>query len=416
MIILGVKDFLEKVRKTALFWLILLIPSQLGRHFWFDWSLVWGIRVDYFSPTVYVVDIIFLVLWFIEICKEGFSWKRIRPNLWLIVLMGINIWVANNKWVAGYRWLRWGQLVWFGHYVIKNKRLMERYLGKIIPYWLMVEGFLSLGQISKGGSLNGIWWWLGERKFDFSTIGIAQMSVANVGLVRAYGTFSHPNSLAGFLLISLLWWLKYYRQLFLVNWGKLKWWLVFWSGLLGIVLSGSRTIWGLTLVSFLIWWQFNYRNRKEKIVFWLLVGWGLLLCLGMINFNYPLTNFLSGWDENGMIKRGQLNLAAVEMIKTSPWLGVGLGNFLTKLPEFQKDNRIFWFQPVHNILLLAMAEIGLLGTVIIFWGLRKKLNYKRWTKMTWVVLGVIFFSGMVDHYWLTLPQNMWLLALVIGLV
>jgi O-antigen ligase len=45
------------------------------------------------------------------------------------------------------------------------------------------------------------------------------------------------------------------------------------------------------------------------------------------------------------MKRGQLNLAAVEMIRESPWFGVGLGNFLVKLPEFQRNNQIFWFQP-----------------------------------------------------------------------
>jgi len=397
-----VKDWGEKIRKIILFWLLLLIPTQLGRHFWFDWSLVWGIRVDYFSPTIYMVDILFLGLWLIEVYREGINWRLIKKNWWIVGLVVINLLIAGNKWVAGY--------------VIKNKRLVETYLGRIIPYWLITEGFLALGQIAKGGSLNGVWWWLGERRFDFSTIGVAQMSVANVGLVRAYGTFSHPNSLAGFLLVSLLWWLKYYRQLFLITWGKLKWWVVFWSGLLGILLSGSRTIWILTLGAILIWWRFNYRNSKEKLAFWLLVGAGLFLGLEMIDFNYPLANFLSGWDENGMIKRGQLNLAAVGMIKSSPWFGVGLGNFLVKLPEFQKNNQIFWFQPVHNILLLLVSETGLLGLAGVVWGLRKKINWKSWSKLTWLILGVIGVSGMGDHYWLTLPQNMWLLTLVIALI
>ncbi|HOG37422.1 MAG TPA: O-antigen ligase family protein [Candidatus Woesebacteria bacterium] len=410
------KDWGEKIRKIILFWLLLLIPTQLGRHFWFDWSLVWGIRVDYFSPTIYMVDILFLGLWLIEVYREGINWRLIKKNWWIVGLVVINLLIAGNKWVAGYRWLRWMQLIWFGGYVIKNKRLVETYLGRIIPYWLITEGFLALGQIAKGGSLNGVWWWLGERRFDFSTIGVAQMSVANVGLVRAYGTFSHPNSLAGFLLVSLLWWLKYYRQLFLITWGKLKWWVVFWSGLLGILLSGSRTIWILTLGAILIWWRFNYRNSKEKLAFWLLVGAGLFLGLEMIDFNYPLANFLSGWDENGMIKRGQLNLAAVGMIKSSPWFGVGLGNFLVKLPEFQKNNQIFWFQPVHNILLLLVSETGLLGLAGVVWGLRKKINWKSWSKLTWLILGVIGVSGMGDHYWLTLPQNMWLLTLVIALI
>lgn len=144
------KDWGEKIRKIILFWLLLLIPTQLGRHFWFDWSLVWGIRVDYFSPTIYMVDILFLGLWLIEVYREGINWRLIKKNWWIVGLVVINLLIAGNKWVAGYRWLRWMQLIWFGGYVIKNKRLVETYLGRIIPYWLITEGFLALGQIAKG--------------------------------------------------------------------------------------------------------------------------------------------------------------------------------------------------------------------------------------------------------------------------
>ena len=61
------KEGLEKISKIILFWLLLLIPTQLGKHFWFDWSLVWGMRVDYFSPTDYGIDILYLGLFLIEI-------------------------------------------------------------------------------------------------------------------------------------------------------------------------------------------------------------------------------------------------------------------------------------------------------------------------------------------------------------
>ena len=98
---------------------------------------------------------------------------------------------------------------YFGFWVFKNKNIVGEILTKVIPYWIVIESLLALGQISKGGSLNGWWWFLGERRFDFNTIGVAQMSVADMGLVRAYGTFSHPNSLAGFLLVSLVWWIKF---------------------------------------------------------------------------------------------------------------------------------------------------------------------------------------------------------------
>ena len=412
------KGFWEKCEKIVFFVLLFLLPTQLGKHFWFDWSLVWGMRVDYFSPTFYLVDMVWLI-WVVLILVKNFKKERKKVKFevfWVIILILVNILVANNRWVAGYKWLRLGQLFWVWSWVTENKRTVKNGLLKVIPWWLIVEGILAIGQVSKGGSLNGWWWFLGERKFDFNTIGIAQMSVVDMGLVRAYGTFSHPNSLAGFLLVSLIWWVKNFSLFRSSNYQRVKWWVVFWLGLVGIFLAGSRTIWLLTL-GFLIFLGWNSKvNIKKKVKGLAFLVLLVIILIKMIGFNYPLVNFLGGWDENGLIKRGQLNLAALQMIKKSPWFGVGLGNFLANLPEFQKNNQIFWFQPVHNVLLLLVSEIGLLGFGVMGWVLGRKWDWKKWDKWIWIILGVIFVSGMVDHYWFTLPQNMWLLTLVFGII
>jgi hypothetical protein len=392
----------------------------LGKHFWPDWSLVLGIRIDYLSPTLYLIDLIWLGLFILNWIKPSvLRTSPLKKETFLkfkyFLILGfvvVNVLMAKNWQVAGYKWLRIFQLIWFGWYVVKNKKLVGQYLIKIIPIWIIVESLLSVGQISKGGSLNGIWWWLGERGFDFNTIGIAQMSVVGNGIVRAYGTFSHPNSLAGFLLISLVWWWKYKGEIL----NKIGWWVVMWLGLIGIILTGSRTVWLLTLISLIYFLGINFSEIKNRWKSGLLVLGCLLLVFKIIDFNYPIGNFLGGWDENGMIKRGQLNLAALEMIKRSPIFGVGAGNFLVNLPSFQKNNQIFWLQPVHNILLLLVSEIGILGLGMLFWFLGNYFSEKKIKKEFWWMLGIIVVSGMMDHYWLTLPQNMWLLALIIGMV
>ena len=423
---LGVKDFWGKVSKILLFGVILLIPTQLGKHFWFDWSSVMGIRIDYFSPTVYLIDVVFLLFLITILLSRkqkiengfGFGW-------WLgLIFIIINILIARNKWVAIYKWARLGELFWFGWYVYKNKKLVKDFLIKIIPIWIVVESVLALGQIAKGGSLNGLWWWLGERRFDFNTIGIAKISIVETGLVRAYGTFSHPNSLAGFLLVGLVWWIKYKslsaapllpltKGRLLVK--KILWWGVFWMGLMGIFLTGSRTVWILTLGVIIFWFYKNGFKFKTKIKFGILFLVLSLILIKIIDFNYPLKNFFGGWDENGMMKRGQLNLAAVEMVRDSPWMGVGLGNYLVNLPNYLKTNHIFWLQPVHNILLLAVSEIGMLGLMGIGW-LLAGIKWNKLGEWDWIILGVILMTGMVDHYWFTLPQNMWLLSLVLGII
>jgi hypothetical protein len=421
----GVNDFWGKVSKILLFGIILLIPTQLGKHFWFDWSSVLGIRIDYFAPTVYLIDVMFLLFLVVSLINGDLKRKKVDFGwLWVLILIGINILIAANKWVAVYKWVRLGELFWFGWYVYKNKKLVKDFLVKIIPIWIVVESILALGQIAKGGSLDGWWWFLGERKFDFNTIGIAKISIMDMGLVRAYGTFSHPNSLAGFLLVCLVWWIKYKslsavpllpltKGRLLVK--KIWWWGVFWMGLMGIFLSGSRMVWILTLGVIVFWINRGGFTFKTKVKFGLLFLVLSLILIKIIDFNYPLENFLGGWDENGIMKRGQLNLAAIEMIRESPWVGIGLGNYLVRLPNFLKTNHIFWLQPVHNIFLLLVSEIGILGLMVVVW-LLAKIKWNKLTEWDWVILVVILMTGMVDHYWFTLPQNMWLLALILGVI
>lgn len=419
---MGVKEIKGKLAKMILFLFLLFIPTQLGKHFWPDWSYVMGIRIDYLSPTLYLVDLLWIGLvifnfQFLTFKKNIFNFR----NFWIFVFILTNILLAQNRMAAIYGWLRIMQLVWTIWFIKNNKDLVKNCLKYVIPIWIIIESLLAIGQISNGGSLDGLWWWLGERTFDFNTIGIAQISIVGNGLIRAYGTFSHPNSLAGFLLVVWVWWWKTKPSLnpSLDRVGLFKstfWWLVFWLGIIGIIMTGSRTVWLLTAFSlvFFIKKFFGENNNWIKII--ISLGLILILAIKIIDFNYSIDNFLGGWDENGLIKRGQLNLASLEMVKSSPIFGLGMKNFLVNLPNFQNESHFFWLQPVHNILLLAFSEVGFLGLGILVWGLNNLFRNKKLTKEDWLILGIILISGMVDHYWLTLPQNMWLLTVFLGLI
>ncbi len=404
-----------------LFLFLLLIPTQLGKHFWPEWSYLLGIRIDYLSPTLYLLDLVWIVLigsGFLKnykkiIFKNYFSFR----NFLILGFVGVNILMAVNPWVAVYKWLRVFQLLITFRYFRKNKTLVKESLVKIIPCWIILESLLAVAQIAKNGSLNGIFYWLGERSFTFNTIGIAQMSVLGRGLVRAYGTFSHPNSLAGFLLVALLLWCWFKPSALRAPplTGRLFWWVVFWFGFLGIMVSGSRTIWILTLG--LIFWFLlkNIKKRADIIGLILLVLGVVIFGLRLVNMEYQMSDFLGGWDSDGVSKRIQLNVSGLKMIKESSLFGAGLGNFLVRLPEFQKNNGIFWLQPVHNILILLWSEIGILGLFLFFWFFGENFSRRKINWIFKVIFGVVVVSGMVDHYWLTLPQNVWLLVLVLGI-
>ena len=190
---------------------------------------------------------------------------------------------------------------------------------------------MGLAQVINGGSLGGIWYWIGERRFSFSSIGIAQMSLWGEGMLRAYGSFSHPNSLAGFLLIIWVYWQKNRIK-------NINYWIVYWVAILGILVSGSRWVWGITTL-LIINYELQITNEKsiKRILGKVLVIAGLVsIVLGVISINYRLKDFFVGWDENSLEKRKNLFVAGMKMVKENPLLGIGAGNFVAQLPQYQK--------------------------------------------------------------------------------
>src|SRR5205085_517648 len=53
------------------------------------------------------------------------------------------------------------------------------------------------------GSAGGLWYYFGERTFSISTIGISSVNL-DQQILRPYGAFPHPNVLAFFLLLNIV--------------------------------------------------------------------------------------------------------------------------------------------------------------------------------------------------------------------
>lgn len=360
----------------------------------------------------------------------------------LSLLFFFNVILANRWQVAVYGWLRLAQIWWWAEYFSKHKKEVIRFLGWVIPWWIGLETFLALGQVVSGGSLEGIFYWLGERKFDYLSLGIARISWFGDQYVRAYGTFSHPNSLAGFLLVGMVMWneivtnnedknrrsfvpLKTGLRMTLT--GKVKRWLVIWFGVLGIILTGSRLVWGVGMLILLLRFKdevlrsaqddFGLRITKgnkgrHSNAFLTIIGISLI-SLGILIMAYAVLSanwdIVGGWSVNSLDLRWKLLKSGWSMWRQKRLLGVGLNNFLVNLPSFMKG--YWWLQPVHNIFVLLLTETGLVGLVGIGLCLVKRIDFKKYA-LVWVV---IVLTGMFDHYWLTLPQNMGLMGLVLGL-
>ena len=108
--------------------------------------------------------------------------------------------------------------------------------------------------------------------------------------------------------------------------------------------------------------------------------------------------------------RIELINASLKLIKESFLLGVGLNNFIPNLVKVSNTFVNSWeLQPVHNIFLLIFSETGIIGiSAFLYLVLVPAL-------LTNLSLIAILITGLSDHYWITLQQNMLLLTFVLAL-
>jgi len=215
---------------------------------------------------------------------------------------------------------------------------------------------------------------MGEPNLSPSLGGVALGSWGGREVLRAYGTFPHPNVLGGILSVVLVWLAARKR------------WFGFGVGFAAVVASLSRTAW--------------------------------------VSLAGGLTSLLSGfhsfllWGDLSFSRRWELLESAGRMISSSPLAGVGLGQFTSVLPEFGLPSGLSLFiQPAHNIFALIAAESGIPALLAFLFLLaaafRQTLRQKN--RLITIALLQLVFLGFFDHYLYTSPQGLFLFSLIMGL-
>lgn len=314
---------------------------------------------------------------------------------------------------------------------------------------LMAPLILGLVQVLTGSSPSSSWFGLAYR--DAAQLGDAVFTMGGERVLRAYGTFPHPNVFGGFLGVGLFAWWAFMAQvkalpLFMaldepeagrgkrgVGGGllRLKTMIITIIGtiilILGMLLTGSRSAFlglfvGLALV-------FVVKSIPSmKIARPVAAALAIVAVLGSLLASFYLTDLASSIrgggvnEERSLVERLALYEDFVPFIaETNPIVGHGLGSYVLSFSDFEPGKNAFDYQPIHNVPLLILAELGLLGVfVIVCWAVSiDRINFSRFPRrdalyafgMGNVVLMILFF----DHYLWSSWSGLSLIAFVMAM-
>ncbi len=302
---------------------------------------------------------------------------------------------------------------------------------------LFIQALLGISQFFSQATFSSEY--LGIASHDPAVLGVSVLENESGRFVRAYGAFDHPNIFGAlmffaiFFVILLLMDSRFRfnksccqskkesvgkRQLNL-DFCKILIYLSLFVFIAALIVSFSRSALlalGLSLVFLLIVSFFNKNNFKKYLPIFIfclssiVIFFIILQPLVMNRFKLDSRLERISIDE----RSGQLGEAR-EVIRNNPLLGVGLGAYHQGLLNKDATLKSYQAQPVHNVFLLSLAEIGLWGFIFfllfIFYIIKK--NALSWHNYP-LFIGLFVFMAL-DHWLWSLPFGLLFMFFIFGL-
>ena len=403
----------------------------------------WGVGFnEWNSAFLYWTDLLilgFLLLWFFRqshfyaIAQKLDSQKKnIFSNYdWFLVgflaVSALSIINASNQALGFYQLLKLIEFSLLYFYVKSNLGAVFDLTKSFFVFLAsgVFQAILAIFQYFRQSDL-GLRF-LGETVLNPDLFNVAVFTVEGEKVMRAYGTFPHPNVLALFLFLSLF--IFIFLYIYLVNFGKinsvsLKISLIFYGILLfGFFFTFSRIIIAVWLIGVIS--RFIIINKKFLVLakslamknLWIST-FAILVILSVLFWPEVLARLQVSTGEEAFSLRSFYNKAS---FLDKPFWGVGLGNFANWFKEINPILAQNLYQPVHNIYLLIFSETGILGLaafLLFLFFLAKNYLSLKFNRPLHYSLFIIFISllifGLFDHFLWTLQQGRIILFLALG--
>jgi len=413
--------------------------------------------IEYSSTSIYFTDILIMLVLFtwipvlIKLIKRRrftFGPKAILwPLLALLVWMWLSIiWASNlglNHLVSVWMVSRFTLFSLFYLYLINSIRNLRDIIWPVV-WGLVLQSVIAISQYVSNSSL-GLRL-IGESILAPAQSGIPVVIVDGIRKLRAHGSFPHANILGGFLAV----WLTVLFSWFYVvkrNWQHYLVWGAY--SLLGIalVLSFSRAAWlafGICLVVIVVLVIKQSPKKFKKAILPIILSLTVVGAVAGSQFEAVTSRF----DLDQPVEAISLNSRKQQfnnfnlVFSKFPLLGVGAGQYVPYLYKLNQETQGWSYsggdeawkydpsgqigdiEPMHNIYLLILAELGVVGLAIfgflIYGAIKEAYKDKKknfiFSRAVFLALIAILILGLFDHYLWTLQQGRLLWFIILALV
>ncbi|MBT7552866.1 O-antigen ligase family protein [bacterium] len=326
--------------------------------------------------------------------------------------------------------------VTFYYVVLLASTILFIYLLKQVSKKFVITSFFASGIIQ---GLLAIWQILQQQVIANKWLGLAEHLPATLGtsvvehgldrILRAYGSLPHPNILGGFLVLAALaglwWWQHIYSQAAKDNWagknfkkhiaqllfvlvGQL---IIIFALLLTFSRSAVLSLL-LTLIIIFVWSLYKKKYLITQILVKILIVFALIFL--MLHILFPgawISRFQS--DQRLEVKSTTERLASTQQIDwhNPKELIFGQGFGLNTYRNLESSQPAYEVQPIHNVFLLSLAEVGIIGFILLI-----NLIYLYWPRhlaKDWFWWASAFLIiGLFDHYFWTTWAGWMMVAII----
>ena len=451
---------LKKIFRILSIWLFYLLivslPFQIKKSYFFDDSYNKGVLIFYNTNSLYLIEILgfllsisfLLYILFFEFHVERFrkSILMLAPAFIFLILSFVSLLVHRETMIFGlFKAIIISLLIVIFCFIINILTVKHMFH---TSFWLILANSCiqsSIGIFQYFGQKSLGLYFLGEEFIRSYIPGLAKFKQAlgqkwivdkllgvyhETFIVRAYGTFPHPNVYGSFIVIGLM------MSIYLLFVCRETWKRIFFAFAIflqttGLAISFSRVAIVSFALAFLGFFALmfimkrNEREQRKNLFFTLSMVISAAIFTGLLF--YP--QFL---ERGGVVSYGTTNKEAISdrrlyqtislhMITQHPWMGVGIQNFTRVMDGHTPiPLQAYQHQPVHNIFLLIAAESGIPAAIafciylayIVYLGYRKKES-PLVAALLCMVLAYIFIS-FFDHYPYSLAQGQMIFFLLLG--